>query len=124
MDITFQPDAILSLAGIVLSLVFGYLPMLKTWYDGVNPVYRPLLMAGVLLLITVGKLVAECGGSFACMGVNWQAAFWGWFGALIANQTTFMIAVKQPRQERMDAAYFAGLDAQINDVDPCAEDGK
>lgn len=124
MDSTFQPDAILSLAGIVLSLLFGYLPMLKTWYDGVNPVYRPLIMAGVLLLVTVGKLVAECSGQFACIGANWQPAFWGWFGALIANQTTFMIAVKQPRQARMDAEFDAQFDEIIEEIKPCDENGK
>lgn len=118
MDITFQPDAILALTGVVLSLVFGYLPMVKDWFDSVPSTYKPLLMAGVLLLVTVGKLVAECNGSFACMGVNWQLAFWGWFGALVANQTTYAVAVKQPKHAMWEAEYLASLD------EPIEEDGK
>jgi len=100
----YEPDVILALSGVALSLVFGYLPMVKDWYDNVPSQYKPLLMAGILLLVTAGKLVVDCEGSLACMGANWQAALWGWFGALIANQTTYLVGVRQVRQAQEDAA--------------------
>lgn len=93
MDMT--PDALVTLAGVILSLVFAYLPGAKDWFDGLDRQYKPLFMAGVLLVVAAGKLLYDCQLQPACLELNWSTALWTWLIALVANQTTFAVGVKQ-----------------------------
>lgn len=91
----WSPDGLVTLMGIVLSLVCAYFPMVKDWFDQLDPKLKPLTMALILLLVTAGKLLVECRLDTSCLLFNWQTALWAWLVALIANQSTFAVAVKQ-----------------------------
>ena len=96
MDMT--PDGLVTLVGVVLSLVFGYIPWVKAWYDQMDSRYKPLFMAAALLLVAFGKLAVDCHLDAACLAANWERVLWVWLTALVANQTTFVVAVRQSRQ--------------------------
>ena len=96
MDMT--PDGLVTLVGIVLSLVFGYIPWVRSWFDQLDSRYKPLFMAVVLLLVAAGKLAVDCRLDGACLAANWQRVLWVWFAALVANQTTYSVTVKQINQ--------------------------
>jgi hypothetical protein len=91
-------DGLALYAGVVLSLLFSYVPGLNTWFAGLEAIYKRLIMLG-LLLLTAGVIYG-----IACLG--WG----GWFGlaltcdkkglvelvqafilAMIANQAAYQI---------------------------------
>lgn len=93
MDVT--PDALIALMGIVLSFLFAYFPGLKEWFDKMDPRMKPLFMALMLLLVTAGKLIYDCGAAWACIQINIGAALVTWLTALVLNQTAYATGVKQ-----------------------------
>ena len=54
-------ESLASLAGILLSLVFSYVPGLNTRFDGLEPIYKRLVMLAALLVAT-GIIVIALGG--------------------------------------------------------------
>lgn len=101
----FTPDALVTLSGVILSLAFGLIPILRDWFDGFDPRWKPLLMAGVLLLVTVGKLLFDCQLDGACLAASWASYLWVWLASIVANQTTYQVAVRQSNRVRVDATY-------------------
>lgn len=89
-------------AGVALSLVLAYVPGIKTWYDPLEAQVKASIMAGLLLLVAIAVFGLSCGG-FVQLGVTCDKQ--GIVGlvqiyimALIANQGTFLIAVKPFKQ--------------------------
>jgi len=84
-----------TVAGILLSLLFEYVPGFRDWFNKLEDVEKRLSMA-VILLISVAVIFAlSC-----CSPLDWvdctQAGIWtlleAFFVALVANQTTHRIA--------------------------------
>ena len=86
-----------SVAGIVLSLIFSYVPGVRTWYDQFNPDYKRLVMLVLLAVVAVGVFGLSCAWLYQWVpcdqscGVKLVEIF---VMALIANQTTFLISPK------------------------------
>ena len=50
------PSLLASIAGVVLSLAFSYIPGLSTWYGGQSAQAKSLVMLGCLVVATLGAL--------------------------------------------------------------------
>lgn len=96
----FEADGLLALAGVILSVIFGHLPPAKRWYDSLDPEWKPLFMVVVLFAVAAGKLLIDCQLEWFCVEANWQAALWGWVQAVIVNQGTYLVAVRQMNQQQ------------------------
>lgn len=103
------PEQLGAFAGILLSLIFAYVPGAKTWYNAKTGEQRALIMLGLLLLVTLGIFGLSCVAptylpfAVACTQAGaWELLF-VFVAALVANQGTFLVAVdpfkpKQPIQ--------------------------
>lgn len=88
------PETIAASAGIILSLALSYLPVVKTWYAPL-PNEQKVTVTGILLvLVTAGTLLYNCRGQFACVTTDWPLALQTLIAALVANQSTYLLAVK------------------------------
>jgi len=90
MDAEFLAGA----AGIILSLLFSYVPGLNTWFDKLDGIYKRLLMGSLILLVGVGAGGLSCAGLFVgvtCDQAGAIAAARAIFAALVANQTAYSI---------------------------------
>jgi len=93
------PEILIALLGAILSLVFGYFPWVKQWFEALDPVYKPLLNAGLLLILVYALYGLSCAGLlayFPCTGQGALDALVVWFYAIVANQTTYAVLVRQP----------------------------
>lgn len=85
MDINFT--LILS---AVLSMLFAYVPGFKDWFDPLEPTKKRLIMAGLLLLVTIGAFVYGCADrldGFVCgQDTAWEFAKL-YILSIMANQT-------------------------------------
>lgn len=98
MDLT--SELIVSLSGIVVSLFFAYFPGVKAWFDALNPIHKPLWNLGVLFVVAAGAYLYGCRLDAACLQAGLENAILAFIGALVANQTTFAVAVKQVKRAR------------------------
>lgn len=92
------PEQLASLAGVVLSLVLGYVPGLKAWYDALDNQYKVTLTGGLLIVVAAGALAWGCradpAGVMACLYAGWEPAVNTLIAALIANQAAYTLLVK------------------------------
>lgn len=89
---------LLLVASGLLSLAFSYIPGLEGWYAGLDPTRKRLVMAGALLLSTIGIYAYGCAGrlttDFTCdANAAWDLAT-GFVLAIMANQTTYSLLGK------------------------------
>ena len=86
------------IAGALLSLFFGYVPGVKQQYDALSTEAKRLVMAVLLLIAAAGLYAAGCGDVFGvaveCGRDGIVEIVGGFIAALVANQGTFLIAVK------------------------------
>ena len=95
-----ESNIVAGIAGVALSLIFGYVPGARQWFEALEPVRKAQVMAG-LLILAAGIIY---GG--ACY-TPWQqvecaeAGFWKLVellgAALLANQTAYPLLVKPTR---------------------------
>ena len=89
------------LAGALLSLLFGYAPGLRPWYEALEATLKALVMAGLLLVAVVVIYLAACYTPYATGITCDEAGVWQlvrlFMDALIANQATYQIAVRPGR---------------------------
>lgn len=91
-------DGLALYAGVVLSLLFSYVPGLNTWFAGLESVYKRLIMLG-LLLLTAGVVYGlACAGWAASLGIQLTCDQAGlmqlvqaFMLAMIANQAAYQI---------------------------------
>lgn len=95
MNTEWTANTIVVLAGIVIPLVFAYLPWVKDWFDGLDPKLKPIINLGTLLLITVVRLLWLCQFDWPCIQEQLPSALTALFAALVANSTTYTVAVRQ-----------------------------
>ena len=93
MEIT--PELLVGFAGILLSLLFSYIPGLRVWYGGLIAEKKQLIMLSLLILVTGGIFALGCFDilqiSLACdkQGVISLAKML--VAGLVANQSTFLL---------------------------------
>jgi hypothetical protein len=89
------------LAGALLSLLFGYAPGLRPWYEALEPTRKALVMAGALLIAALLLYGAACYTPWQVGVTCDEAGFWQlaqlFIAALVANQATYLIGVKPSR---------------------------
>lgn len=95
-------DLISSVAGIVLSLLFSYLPGLSAWYGGLVGDKKRLIMLGMLALVAGGMYALDCGGLLVkitpdvagmCSAADgWVDVLRAFVAAMIANQASFALS--------------------------------
>lgn len=87
-------EAITATAGVVLAILFEYVPGLKDWYGALKDNYQRLVMLGVLLAVVAGAFGLSCYGKlayFECSEAGVWAAIQAFIAALVANQSTHRI---------------------------------
>lgn len=97
-----------SLAGILLSLLFSYVPKLSDWFAVLEGVYKRLIMAGLLLVVAGGAFGLSCASVISAVTCDQPGALGlvkAFIAALIANQSTYMISpeTKRVQQVRLSA---------------------
>lgn len=95
-----EGNLVASVAGVLLSLGFGYAPGLKDWFEALPGTRKALVMAAFLLVAAVGLFLLSCYGPYDYATCD-EAGMWAlaelFIAALIANQATYQIAVKPGR---------------------------
>ena len=90
-----------SSAGALLALLFGYAPGLRQWYEALEPTRKALVMAGLLPAAAVLLYVAACYTPWPVGVTCGEDGFWQlarlFMAALVANQATYMLAVRPTR---------------------------
>lgn len=102
----FTPDLVALLAGMLLSLVFSYVPWVAAWYDGLSGDGKRVVMLAALVAVTLGALALTCAGLAADFGLALTCdrpgvvqAVQAFVYALIANQSTYLITPKPQKAE-------------------------
>jgi hypothetical protein len=87
-----------SIAGVILSLIFSYVPKVSEWYAGREATEKRLIMAGLLLLVALGAFGLSCADVVSVVTCNKDGALglvYAFIAALVANQATFAISPKR-----------------------------
>lgn len=95
-------DLLSSVSGVVLSLLFSYLPGLSAWYGGLTGGKKRLIMLGMLALVAGGMYALDCGGLLVkivpdmagmCSATDgWVQVLRAFVLAMIANQSAFALS--------------------------------
>jgi hypothetical protein len=91
MDVT----QLAATAGVVLSLVFSYVPGVKGWFDGL-PTDGKRLVTGLSIIVVAGAVFGlTCGNvigsTVACSKQGGLDLLGAVIAALVANQATFVL---------------------------------
>lgn len=81
-------------AGVLLAILFEYVPGLHNWYNALKDNYQRLIMLGCLVAVVAGALGLSCAGwlsVFACTGAGLREAIFALVAAIVANQGTHRI---------------------------------
>jgi hypothetical protein len=100
-------ELLASLAGILLSLLFSYIPKLSEWFAVLDGVYKRLIMAGLLVVVAGGAFGLSCAGVISAVTCDQPGAIGlikAFLAALIANQSIFLIS---PETKRVAQAKLA-----------------
>lgn len=95
-------ELISSIAGILLSLAFSYIPGAKEWFAKLTGEYKRLVMLGSLLLAAAAIMVLACTGWAADLGINitcdrpgFIQLLTAFLAAFVANQATYQITPQE-----------------------------
>ena len=92
------PEFVSSIAGIVLSLAFTFVPGLNEWYEPLVKSKKQLIMLGALAVVTAASVVLACVGWFnspaTCDQVGIQQAITAFIAAAVANQAIYKLTGK------------------------------
>ena len=90
-------DQLGSIAGVVLSLAFSYIPGVKNWFDSLESSVKQAVMGGLLIVVAGAIFGLACGGVTPVVECTKEGAL-GLVAvliqALIANQATYLITRK------------------------------
>ncbi len=96
-----ENNAIAGFAGLLLSLLFGYVPGLRDWYEALDGVRKAQVMAGLLLLAAGGLYAAACYTPWSVGVTCGEPGLWQLLemlmAALVANQAAYLIGVRPAR---------------------------
>lgn len=93
-------------AGVILSVLFEYVPGFHQWYNGLAEETKKLIMLGVVTLVAAGVFGLSCANSPLVAGVGvtcdrdggW-ALVAAWIAAITANQSAHRILPAGPTGE-------------------------
>ena len=89
------PELLVSIAGIILSLAFSYVPGLAAKFAGLESVYKRLITLGLALVAAVGVFGLSCAGLIDSVTCD-QAGGWNllqlFIYAAIANQAAYTLS--------------------------------
>ena len=95
-------------AGVVLALLFAYVPGLNEKYAGLTKEAKSLIMLGLLFLVAAASVGIACAGWAGDLGIavtcdksGFIAVGKALLAAIVANQSVYMIA---PQTARVQAA--------------------
>jgi peptidoglycan/LPS O-acetylase OafA/YrhL len=94
-DLTAEQLAVI--AGIVLSLLFSYIPGVRAKYEPQPPEVKRLIMLALLAVVALGVFGLSCTGYYSWATCDQQGAIkLGeiFFAALVANQAAYLISPK------------------------------
>ena len=90
-------EQLAGLTGIVLQLLFEYLPGVSGWYDGLTVQVKRLTMAGLMLVVAASVYGLSCytvWTSVTCDSVGIQTLISAFIAALVANQGAHLVFKK------------------------------
>ena len=102
IDVT-TVGGITAIAGIVLSLLFSYVPGLNTWYYKQDKQAQGLVMAGILFLVVASLYGLGCSnliGGFSCGFPSIWKLLGLFIQSLVANQVTYAITPDSPAKPK------------------------
>lgn len=88
-------ELLASIAGIVLSLVFSYLPGASIWFGLLEPIHKRLVMILLILVVAVAVFGLSCSGwwpTVTCDQAGIHGLIEAFVAALIANQATYLLS--------------------------------
>ena len=97
-----ESNVVVMIAGAVVSLLFGYVPKLRPWFEALDGVRKAQIMALALVIAAVLAFAGACYspwqvGDLTCD----EGGFWRLlellFAAALANQATYVLAVRPTR---------------------------
>lgn len=97
------PEQLGAYAGIVLSLAMFYIPGLSDWYNGLTPQKQAGIMALLLLAVAAGIFGLSCANWYNAVSCDVEGVKQlvnVFLAALIANQSTYLIAVRPVKKSR------------------------
>lgn len=97
-------ELIALVAGVILSLLFSYVPGLDVKFGSLSGQVKRLVMLGVLVAAVLGIWGAGCAGLWGVC-YPWRDVLRAFIMALIANQGTYLIT---PPTDRYIVANNAG----------------
>lgn len=80
--------------GIILSLLFSYMPGLSPWYEGLGREAKQLVMLVALLVTAIAAFGLSCANvsvAVPCTGEGAIGLINAFVAALVANQSTYLI---------------------------------
>jgi len=84
-----------TLVGAGLSMAASYLPGFSPWFEGLDGIYKRLVLLAGLLVAAVGIGGLACSGLYdvgvVCNQVGITAVVEAFIGAAIANQATYIV---------------------------------
>ena len=81
-----------AVAGIILSLLFKYVPGLDGWYGNQDSNKKELVMLGIMVGAVVGAYSLSCVGwldIYACTEMGAKDAMFALVGAVVGNQGAY-----------------------------------
>ena len=97
MDVTL----LTGIVGALFSLLAGYVPKFSQWFDGLETVYKRLLMVGLALVASLAVVGMACAGvatvfglTVTCDQVGVVAVLKAFGVFMMANQATYQLMKK------------------------------
>jgi hypothetical protein len=91
-------EQLASIAGVVLSLAFSYVPGVKGWFEELAKGQKQALMGGLLIVVAGASFGLSCAGvvdvGVACTQTGAIGLVEVLVSALVANQGTYLITRK------------------------------
>jgi len=95
--INMDAELLASIAGIILSLVFSYIPGVNDWFETLEAKYKQAIMGGLLIVVAGAIFGLSCGNvidTVACTQEGAKEAFMVLIDALVANQAVYLLTRK------------------------------
>lgn len=107
------PEFIAAVAGIVISLICSYFPVVSLRFAELDEGQKQLIMIGFMLMVTIVLFLLGCSGlilipAFVCNQQTAISFFWLFFYAVVANQTTHRISPKTTAVKAVLASKYGG----------------
>ena len=92
---------ILGICGLILSLLFSYVPTLKVWYgnqknNGLLMVLFVGIVSAAYFGLSCSPYAAQLNIQVACTQLGAMEVFWGFVACLTGNQLTYLTAGETP----------------------------